>query len=154
MTLLEGDAFISSGIETSHDLRCWSGWISAFGISYIQGVFPFICTFPLVLLNCCSCYNFFITLFVVSQFLPASVSAYLSWLSLLFSQFMSHKSDVANSGNLNSLPSWISDHLGEGSSYMTDEVNRSPASPMEGSPTLETNLYPPFIPQQRRKITL
>ncbi|GFS35981.1 hypothetical protein Acr_00g0043180 [Actinidia rufa] len=44
---------------------------------------------------------------------------------------MSHKPDVSNSGNLDSLPSWISDHLGEGSSYMTDEVNQSPASPME-----------------------
>ncbi|GFY93766.1 cytochrome P450, family 81, subfamily H, polypeptide 1 [Actinidia rufa] len=53
--------------------------------------------------------------------------------------FMSHNPDVVNSGNLDSLPSWISDHLGEGSSYMTDEVNQSSASPMEGSPSLETN---------------
>ncbi|GFS36166.1 hypothetical protein Acr_00g0044420 [Actinidia rufa] len=30
--------------------------------------------------------------------------------------------------------SWISDHLGEGSSFMTDELNQSPSSPMEGSP--------------------
>ncbi|GFZ14944.1 hypothetical protein Acr_24g0011340 [Actinidia rufa] len=37
------------------------------------------------------------------------------------------------SGDLDSLPSWVSDHLGEGSPYMTDEVNQSPSSPMEGS---------------------
>ncbi|GFY91216.1 hypothetical protein Acr_07g0014120 [Actinidia rufa] len=47
---------------------------------------------------------------------------------------MSRTSDVTRSGNLDSLPSWISDHLGEGSSFMTDEVNQSPSSPMEGSP--------------------
>ncbi|GFS34119.1 hypothetical protein Acr_00g0032350 [Actinidia rufa] len=47
---------------------------------------------------------------------------------------MSHTSDVTRSGDLDSLPSWISDHLGEGSSFMTDEVNQSPSSPMEGSP--------------------
>ncbi|GFY84577.1 hypothetical protein Acr_03g0013510 [Actinidia rufa] len=47
---------------------------------------------------------------------------------------MSHISDVTRSGDLDSLPSWISDHLGEGSPYMTDEVNQSPSSPMEGSP--------------------
>ena len=52
---------------------------------------------------------------------------------------MSHIPDVANLGDIDSLPSWISDHLGEGSSYMIDEVNQSPASPMEGSPALEMN---------------
>ncbi|GFS41821.1 hypothetical protein Acr_00g0076530 [Actinidia rufa] len=36
--------------------------------------------------------------------------------------------------DLDSLPSWISEHLGEGSSFMTDEINQSPSSPMEGSP--------------------
>ncbi|GFY88794.1 hypothetical protein Acr_06g0007340 [Actinidia rufa] len=41
---------------------------------------------------------------------------------------------MARSGDLDSLPSWVSDHLGEGSPYMTDEVNQSPSSPMEGSP--------------------
>ncbi|GFS40550.1 hypothetical protein Acr_00g0069250 [Actinidia rufa] len=38
------------------------------------------------------------------------------------------------SGDLDSLPSWVSDHLGEGSPFMTDEINQSPSSPMEGSP--------------------
>ncbi|GFS34931.1 hypothetical protein Acr_00g0036810 [Actinidia rufa] len=48
--------------------------------------------------------------------------------------FMSRNSDITRSGDLDSLPSWISDHLGEGSSFMTDEINQSPPSPMEGSP--------------------
>ena len=46
-----------------------------------------------------------------------------------FLSFMSHRSKV--SPTLDSLPSWISDHLGEGSSYITDEVRQSPRSPME-----------------------
>ncbi|GFY87156.1 hypothetical protein Acr_05g0007950 [Actinidia rufa] len=46
---------------------------------------------------------------------------------------MSHNSNAFKSGDLDSLPSWVSDHLGEGSPYMTDEVNQSPSSPMEGS---------------------
>ncbi|GFY86001.1 hypothetical protein Acr_04g0007390 [Actinidia rufa] len=47
---------------------------------------------------------------------------------------MPHNSNVTRSGDLDSLPLWVSDHLGEGSPYMTDEVNQSPSSPMEGSP--------------------
>ncbi|GFS35921.1 hypothetical protein Acr_00g0042710 [Actinidia rufa] len=43
-------------------------------------------------------------------------------------------SGVTRSGDLDSLPSWISDHLGQGSSYMVDEVDQSPSSPVEGSP--------------------
>ncbi|GFZ18333.1 hypothetical protein Acr_27g0000720 [Actinidia rufa] len=35
--------------------------------------------------------------------------------------FMSHNSNAIRSGDLDSLPSWVSDHLGEGSPYMTDE---------------------------------
>ncbi|GFY98635.1 hypothetical protein Acr_13g0000360 [Actinidia rufa] len=50
-----------------------------------------------------------------------------------FSRFMSYNSNVSRSVDLDSLPSWVSDHLGEGSPYMTDEVNQSPSSPMEGS---------------------
>ncbi|GFZ12048.1 hypothetical protein Acr_23g0004330 [Actinidia rufa] len=46
---------------------------------------------------------------------------------------MSRRPEVANSEDLDFLSSWISDHLGKGSSYMTDEVNQSPESPMEGS---------------------
>ncbi|GFZ04898.1 hypothetical protein Acr_17g0004700 [Actinidia rufa] len=52
---------------------------------------------------------------------------------------MFHKPDIAKLGDLDSLPSWIFDHLGEGSSYMTDKGNQSPASPMKGSSILETN---------------
>ncbi|GFZ04454.1 hypothetical protein Acr_17g0000260 [Actinidia rufa] len=47
---------------------------------------------------------------------------------------MSRNSGVTRSGDLDSLPSWISDHLGQGSSYMADEVDQSPSSPIEGSP--------------------
>ena len=43
---------------------------------------------------------------------------------------MSYRPEVSPS-DLDSLPSWISDHLGEGSSYITDEVKQSPRSPME-----------------------
>ncbi|GFZ15862.1 hypothetical protein Acr_25g0002710 [Actinidia rufa] len=70
---------------------------------------------------------------------------------------MSQIPDVANSGDLDSLPSWISDHLGEGSSYMTDEVNQSPASPMDGSPTLETNplaTIHPLVEEKNNIMTL
>ncbi|GFS41720.1 hypothetical protein Acr_00g0076030 [Actinidia rufa] len=35
---------------------------------------------------------------------------------------MSRNSDMSRSGDQESLPSWISDHLGEGSPYMTDEM--------------------------------
>ncbi|GFZ05309.1 hypothetical protein Acr_17g0008810 [Actinidia rufa] len=52
---------------------------------------------------------------------------------------MSHKPSIAKSDDVDSLSSWISDHLGEGSSYMTDEVNQSPTSPMEGSPIPEVD---------------
>ena len=45
---------------------------------------------------------------------------------------MSSRSRVGNLENLeDSLPSWISEHLREGSSYMTDEMNRLPSSPRE-----------------------
>ncbi|GFZ01720.1 hypothetical protein Acr_15g0003290 [Actinidia rufa] len=47
---------------------------------------------------------------------------------------MTRNSGVTRSGDLDSLPSWISDYLGQGSSYMADEVDQSPSSPVEGSP--------------------
>ncbi|PSR92996.1 hypothetical protein CEY00_Acc27605 [Actinidia chinensis var. chinensis] len=62
--------------------------------------------------------------------------------------------DVVNSGDQDSLPSWISDHLGEGSSYMTDEVNQSPASPMEGSPVLDTNPLAAIHPSVEEKTNI
>ena len=70
---------------------------------------------------------------------------------------MSNKLDVANSGDLDSLPSWISDHLGERSSYMTDEVNQSPASPMEGSPIPEADplvAIHPSVEEKNNTMTL
>ncbi|GFY89060.1 hypothetical protein Acr_06g0010000 [Actinidia rufa] len=47
---------------------------------------------------------------------------------------MSRNSNVTRSGDLDSIPSWISDHLGERSSFMNDEINQSSSSPMDGSP--------------------
>ncbi|GFZ06626.1 hypothetical protein Acr_18g0007960 [Actinidia rufa] len=49
-------------------------------------------------------------------------------------RFMSRTSDATRSGDLDSLPSWISDHLGEGSSFMTDEVRL----PDEGETIIST----------------
>ena len=47
---------------------------------------------------------------------------------------MSNSADVGDLENLeDSLPSWISEHLGE-KSYMTDEFNQLPSSPLEESP--------------------
>ena len=45
---------------------------------------------------------------------------------------MSSRFGVGDLENLeDSLPSWISEHLGKGSSYMADEVNQLPSSPRE-----------------------
>ena len=53
-------------------------------------------------------------------------------------------SNITELGDLdNSLPSWISDHLGE-KSYMADEVNHFPSSPREDSSSLEGS--PPTVP--------
>ena len=53
---------------------------------------------------------------------------------------MSHRPEVVHLEDLeDSLPSWVSDHLGEGSSYITDEVNLSPESPMEDPSIPEVN---------------
>ena len=38
----------------------------------------------------------------------------------------------------NTLPSWVSEHLGE-KSYMTDEVNQPPSSPLEESSSQAKN---------------
>ncbi|GFS34046.1 hypothetical protein Acr_00g0031980 [Actinidia rufa] len=48
---------------------------------------------------------------------------------------MSGRSRVGNLENLeDSLPSWISEHLGEASSYMTNEMNRLPSTSRENLP--------------------
>ena len=47
---------------------------------------------------------------------------------------MFHKPEAGYLKNLeDSILSWVSDHLGEGSSYITNEVNQSPESPMDPS---------------------
>ena len=56
---------------------------------------------------------------------------------------MSSKADV---GDLeNSLPSWISNHLGE-KSYMADEITRLSSSPRKGSPSLEVKPSADVLP--------
>ncbi|GFZ10805.1 hypothetical protein Acr_22g0002030 [Actinidia rufa] len=67
---------------------------------------------------------------------------------------MSRNSDVSRSGDQESLPSWISDHLGEGSPYMTDEVNQSPSSPMEGSPEHPLVVIHPSVGEKTNIMTL
>ncbi|GFY90757.1 hypothetical protein Acr_07g0009540 [Actinidia rufa] len=67
---------------------------------------------------------------------------------------MSRNSGVTRSGDLDSLPSCISNHLGEGSSLMTEEVNLSLASPMEGSPPLETNPLAAIHPSVEEKTNI
>ena len=48
---------------------------------------------------------------------------------------MSNRAEVGDLKKLwNSLPSWISEHLGE-KSYMNDEVNQLPSSPPKNSPS-------------------
>ncbi|GFZ07005.1 hypothetical protein Acr_18g0011750 [Actinidia rufa] len=67
---------------------------------------------------------------------------------------MSRNSGITRLGDLDSLPSWISDHLGEGSSFMTDEVNQSPTLPMEGSSPLETNPLAAIHPSVEEKTNI
>ena len=50
---------------------------------------------------------------------------------------MSHRPKVVSPSDLDFLSSWISDHIGEGSSYIIDEVKQSPKSPMEETPVPE-----------------
>ncbi|GFZ11302.1 hypothetical protein Acr_22g0007000 [Actinidia rufa] len=89
------------------------------------------------------------------EFYPISVAPYSKCRGGLRDfRFMSHNSNAFKSGDLNSLPSWVSDHLGEGSPYMTDEVNQSPSSPMEGSHE-ESSLVAihPRLPDEGETIT-
>ena len=68
---------------------------------------------------------------------------------------MSHRSAV--NPTVDSLPSWISDHLGEGSSYVTDEVRQSPRSPMEDQSVAEVipvdNVHP-SVTKEHNTMTL
>ncbi|GFZ11565.1 hypothetical protein Acr_22g0009630 [Actinidia rufa] len=66
---------------------------------------------------------------------------------------MRGRSEVGDLGNLkDSLPSWITDHLREGSSsFMTNEVNQSPDSPREDPPIPENVLV--LVPNAWRSIT-
>ena len=53
---------------------------------------------------------------------------------------MSSRSELVDLKNLeDSLPSWISEHLGERSSYMTDGLNQHPSSSREEPRTPEGN---------------
>ena len=61
---------------------------------------------------------------------------------------MSSRIDVGDLDN--SLPSWISDHLGE-KSYMANEVNQLPSSPREDSPNPEGSPSVATFPPVERK---
>ena len=65
---------------------------------------------------------------------------------------MSHRPEVGNLENLeDSLPPWISVHLGEGSSYMTDDVNQSLESPMEDPLIPKVNTMVALHPSVERR---
>ena len=74
-----------------------------------------------------SCFEFLLASACGRLSSPSTVS---NQVFVLIFSFMSYRSKVSPS-DLESLPSWVSDHLGEGSSYITDEVRQSPRSPME-----------------------
>ena len=68
---------------------------------------------------------------------------------------MSHRPEVGNSENLeDSLPSWVSDHLGEGSSYIIDKVNQSPKSPMEDPSIPEVNPLVAIYPSMEKETNI
>ncbi|GFY87780.1 hypothetical protein Acr_05g0014190 [Actinidia rufa] len=102
------DGFYTSEIGTSRDLGRWARSITALPCVYINGVNLFIRTFPL-LSKCCS---------VFDSHLAANKSTVL---------FMSFNTNLGGEESEQSLPSWISDHLGA-KSYI-DETNQSTSSP-------------------------
>ncbi|GFS34894.1 hypothetical protein Acr_00g0036660 [Actinidia rufa] len=102
------DGFYTSEIGTSRDLGRWARSITALPYVYINGVNLFIRTFPL-LSKCCSVFEPHLT--VNKSTVP----------------FMSFKTNLGGEESEQSLPSWISDHLGA-KSYI-DETSQSTSSP-------------------------
>ncbi|GFZ01680.1 hypothetical protein Acr_15g0002890 [Actinidia rufa] len=95
-----------SEIGTSRDLGRWARSITALPYLYINGVNLFIRTFPL-LSKCCSVFK--LHLATNSSAVP----------------FMFSKTNLGGEESEQSLPSWISDHLGA-KSYI-DEASQSPS---------------------------
>ncbi|GFY97360.1 hypothetical protein Acr_11g0016660 [Actinidia rufa] len=102
------DGFYTSEIRTSRDLGRWARSITALPFVYINGVNPFISTFSL-LSKCCSVFDSHLA--VNKSTVP----------------FMSFNTNLGGEESEQSLPSWISDHLGA-KSYI-DETNQSTSSP-------------------------
>ena len=68
---------------------------------------------------------------------------------------MSHRSEVGHLEDLEDfLPSWVFDHLGEGSSYITYEVNLSLESPMEDLSILKVKPLVAIHPSMEKKINI
>ncbi|GFY86563.1 hypothetical protein Acr_05g0002020 [Actinidia rufa] len=106
------DGFYTSEVGTSRDLGRWGRLITALPCVYINGVTLFICTFPL-LSKCCS------------------VSDSHLAVNKLTLPFMSFNTNLGGEESEQSLPSWISDHLGA-KSYI-DETTQSTSSPIPTS---------------------
>ncbi|GFS28932.1 hypothetical protein Acr_00g0004710 [Actinidia rufa] len=103
------DGFYTSEVGTSRDLGCWGRLITALPCVYINGVNLLIRTFPL-LSKCCS---------VSDSHLAVNKSTV---------PFMSFNTNLGGEESEQSLPSWISDHLGA-KSYI-DEMTQSTSSPI------------------------
>ncbi|GFZ02702.1 beta-hexosaminidase 2 [Actinidia rufa] len=103
------DGFYTSEVGTSRDLGRRGRLITALPCVYINGVNLFICTFPL-LSKCCS---------VSDSHLAVNKSTV---------PFMSFNTNLGGEESEQSLPSWISDHLGA-KSYI-DETTQSTSSPI------------------------
>ncbi|GFZ18586.1 hypothetical protein Acr_27g0003250 [Actinidia rufa] len=112
--------FYFSKIGTSRDLGRWARSITALSCMYINGVNLFIRTFPL-LSKCCSVFE--LHLAVNRSTVP----------------FMFSKTNLGGEESEQSLPSWISDHLGV-KSYI-DETSQSPSFPPipPNSPEMDTS---------------
>ena len=68
---------------------------------------------------------------------------------------MSHRPEAGNSKNLeDSLTSWVSDQLGEGSSYMINKVNQSLKSPMEDPSIPEVNPLVAIHPSMEKETNI
>ncbi|GFZ06495.1 hypothetical protein Acr_18g0006650 [Actinidia rufa] len=103
------DGFYTSEVGTSRDLGRWGRLITALPCVYINGVNLFICTFPLL-----------------SKYCSASDSHLAVNKSAV--PFMSFNTNLVGEESEQSLPSWISDHLGA-KSYI-DETTQSTSSPI------------------------
>ncbi|GFS30801.1 hypothetical protein Acr_00g0014170 [Actinidia rufa] len=104
--------FYTSKVGTSRDLGRWGRLITALPCVYINGVTLFTCTFPL-LSKCCS------------------VSDSHLAVNKLTLPFMSFNTNLGGEESEQSLPSWISDHLGA-KSYI-DETTQYTSSPIPTS---------------------